>query len=64
MADGLSNTAAFSERAKGTGVEGSLDRLSDLYNIPGAWTEDTFRDRCRGLTPRLASRARATSSGR
>ncbi len=50
ITDGLSNTAAFSERIKGTGDPTVLDRLADLYANPGAWTPDTFRQWCASLS--------------
>jgi len=64
VVDGLSSTAAFSERAKGTGSLGKLEQVSDLYNIPGAWSEEPFRDHCRGLSVRnLVKLQRNTDSG-
>ncbi len=44
--DGLSQTAMFCERAKGTGSPDVLDPLSDVYNINNLWTETAFRDAC------------------
>lgn len=44
--DGLSNTAMFSERCKGTGDPNVLDRLSDVYNLDNLWTEPDFRKAC------------------
>jgi prepilin-type N-terminal cleavage/methylation domain-containing protein/prepilin-type processing-associated H-X9-DG protein len=48
--DGLSNTAAFCEREKGTGDPTVYDRLADLYANPGAWTQATFSQWCASLT--------------
>jgi prepilin-type N-terminal cleavage/methylation domain-containing protein/prepilin-type processing-associated H-X9-DG protein len=50
VTDGLSNTAAFSERVKGTGDPQALDRLADLYANPGAWTQDSFAQWCGSLS--------------
>ncbi len=50
VTDGLSNTAAFSERVKGTGDPKVLDRLADLYANPGVWTQDTFSQWCGSLS--------------
>lgn len=46
VVDGLSQTAMFSERAKGTGSPNVLDHLSDVYNLDNLWTESDFRDAC------------------
>lgn len=46
VTDGLSSTALLSERATGTGALTGMDPLSDLYNLPGLWTEDSFREQC------------------
>lgn len=54
VTDGLSNTAMFSERCKGTWDHDVFDPLSDLHDIAGIWNEDTFRDMCRSLTPLTA----------
>ncbi len=50
ITDGLSNTAAFCEREKGTGDPKVCDRLADLYANPGAWTQTTFSQWCASLT--------------
>jgi prepilin-type N-terminal cleavage/methylation domain-containing protein len=55
ITDGLSNTAAFSERNKGTDDASVLDRLADLYSNPGAWTQDTFRQWCGSLSDAQAA---------
>jgi len=52
--DGLSNTAMFSERVKGTWDHATYDPLADLYDIGGVWTEETFREACASLTPEAA----------
>ncbi len=54
ISDGLSNTALFSERCKGTPNQDSFDYLSDLYDIKGIWSEATFRDFCLSLSPETA----------
>jgi prepilin-type N-terminal cleavage/methylation domain-containing protein/prepilin-type processing-associated H-X9-DG protein len=50
ITDGLSNTAAFCERDKGTGDPKVYDRSADLYANPGAWTQTTFSQWCASLT--------------
>ncbi len=50
ITDGLSNTAAFCEREKGTGNPNVYNRLADLYANPGAWTQATFSQWCASLT--------------
>jgi prepilin-type N-terminal cleavage/methylation domain-containing protein len=50
ITDGLSNTAAFCEREKGTGNANVYDRLADLYANPGVWTQATFSQWCASLT--------------
>jgi len=52
--DGLSNTAMFSERVRGTWDHGVYDSLADLHDLGGVWTEDAFRQACRALTPEAA----------
>jgi len=52
--DGLSNTAMFSERVKGTWNALEQDTRADLYNIAGVWTEASFRKACAALTPQQA----------
>jgi prepilin-type N-terminal cleavage/methylation domain-containing protein/prepilin-type processing-associated H-X9-DG protein len=54
VSDGLSNTAMFSERCKGTWDDTLYDHLSDLYDLRGIWSEETFRQECGGLTPERA----------
>ncbi len=48
--DGLSNTAAFSERILGDDDFGNIDMASDVFGLASAWTEDTLRDWCNQLT--------------
>ncbi|MHC5538749.1 DUF1559 domain-containing protein [Singulisphaera rosea] len=55
ITDGLSNTAAFSERNKGTNDAKILDRLADLYANPGVWTQDTFSKWCITLSDAQAA---------
>lgn len=47
--DGLSQTAMFSERMKGTGDPNQTDPRSDVYNIQNLWSENDFRHACRAL---------------
>ncbi len=55
ITDGLSNTAAFCEREKGTGDPAVYDRLADLYANPGGWTQATFSQWCASLTQSQAA---------
>ena len=55
ITDGLSNTAAFSERAKGTGDPAVYDPQADLYANPGAWTQATFGQWCTSLSQAQAA---------
>ncbi len=55
VTDGLSQTAMFSERVKGTGDKSVYDKHSDLYDLTGIWLESAFRDRCDQLTPAVAA---------
>lgn len=55
VTDGLSNTAIFSERCKGTWDHAIFDPLADIYDIAGIWNENTFRDQCRSLSPEDAA---------
>jgi len=48
--DGLSHTAMFSERVKGSWTHARFDRLGDLADLAGVWTEDSFRRACAELT--------------
>jgi len=48
--DGLSNTAAFSERILGDDDDGHVDLDSDLFGLPAPWTEPALYDWCVHLT--------------
>ncbi|HEY2159245.1 MAG TPA: DUF1559 domain-containing protein [Isosphaeraceae bacterium] len=48
--DGLSNTAAMSERVRGHDDWTRPDFDADLFRLPAPWTEDAFRDWCATLT--------------
>jgi len=48
--DGLSNTAAMSERVRGHDDYQRLDTAADLFREAAPWTEDTFRSWCGGLS--------------
>ncbi len=50
MRDGLSNTAAFCERILGDDDDHRVELDSDLFGLPGPWTEDTLRQWCEQLT--------------
>ena len=41
--DGLSNTAAMSERVRGHDDYLRVDVLADQFRLAAPWTEDTFR---------------------
>ncbi|MBD3675225.1 MAG: DUF1559 domain-containing protein [Planctomycetaceae bacterium] len=55
VSDGLSNTAMFSERCKGTWDHSTYDPLSDIYDMAGIWSEETFREFCLSLSPEEAA---------
>lgn len=55
VTDGLSNTAMFSERCKGTWDHDIFDPLADIYDAAGIWSEETFRDHCLSLSPQQAA---------
>ncbi len=55
VTDGLSNTAMFSERCKGTWDHDIFDPLADIYDAAGIWSEETFRDHCLSLAPQQAA---------
>ncbi len=63
VSDGLSHTAMFSERVRGTWSHQTHDTLADLYNIAGVWTEDSFRKECASLTPQMAQAYRHDVDG-
>ncbi|HUY92427.1 MAG TPA: DUF1559 domain-containing protein [Pirellulales bacterium] len=48
--DGLSNTAAFSERIRGDDEHELIDLDSDLFGLAQNWTEPTLRQWCDQLT--------------
>ena len=48
--DGLSNSAACSERVLGDDDDGHVDMDSDLFGLDSPWTEATLRDWCLELT--------------
>jgi hypothetical protein len=48
--DGLSNTAAMSERVRGHDDFARLDVNADLFRNAAPWTEDAFRAWCQGLS--------------
>jgi prepilin-type N-terminal cleavage/methylation domain-containing protein len=48
--DGLSNTAAMSERIRGHDDFRRLDTDSDVIRNPSIWTEESFRDWCAALS--------------
>ncbi len=54
VSDGLSQTAMFSERCKGTWSHDVYDPLADIYDAAGIWSEETFGDYCRSLSPETA----------
>ena len=54
VTDGLSQTAMFSERCKGTWDHDIFDSLTDIYDLAGIWNEQTFGDACRSLSPETA----------
>jgi prepilin-type N-terminal cleavage/methylation domain-containing protein len=54
VTDGLSSTAAFSERVTGSGNPSTYDRSSDLYANAGIWTQDSFASWCATLTDSFA----------
>jgi hypothetical protein len=47
--DGLSHTAAFSERIRGDDDNSQIDLDSDLFGLAAPWTEETLRDWCAQL---------------
>ncbi|MEX1228951.1 MAG: DUF1559 domain-containing protein [Planctomycetaceae bacterium] len=55
VTDGLSNTAMFSERCKGTWDHAEFDHLADIYDIAGIWNEETFNEYCLSLSPETAT---------
>ena len=55
VTDGLSNTAMFSERCKGTWDHSIFDPLADIYDIAGIWSENSFGSHCESLSPQDAA---------
>jgi prepilin-type N-terminal cleavage/methylation domain-containing protein len=55
ITDGLSNTAAFSERIRGHDDFENVDFAADLFRNAAPWTEDTFRSWCYELSDAEAS---------
>jgi prepilin-type N-terminal cleavage/methylation domain-containing protein/prepilin-type processing-associated H-X9-DG protein len=53
--DGLSNTAAFSERIAGDDDRSHIDLDSDLFGLPALWTEETLRNWCGELDEQQAA---------
>ncbi len=50
VSDGLSNTAAISERIRGHDDYLNVDMVSDQFRLAGPWTQDTFRAWCNQLS--------------
>jgi prepilin-type N-terminal cleavage/methylation domain-containing protein/prepilin-type processing-associated H-X9-DG protein len=55
ISDGLSQTAAMSEKVRGHDDFQRLEIPADLYRLPAPWTEDTFRRWCLELSDKEAS---------
>ena len=55
IGDGLSQTAAMSERIRGHDDFQQIDRLSDISRMPAPWTETGFQRWCLGLTDQEAA---------
>lgn len=53
--DGLSQTAAFSERITGDDDRNLVDLDSDLFGQPALWTEETLQDWCNDLDEQEAA---------
>ena len=53
--DGLSHTAAFSERIVGDFDKHKIDLDADLFALPNPWTESTLRAWCNALTTASAA---------
>jgi prepilin-type N-terminal cleavage/methylation domain-containing protein len=60
--DGMSNTAAMSERVRGHDDYQRLDRAADLFREAAPWTEDAFRDWCASLSDQEAASYRKSAS--
>ncbi len=57
VTDGLSQTAAFSERILGDDDDTSVDLKSDLYGTRGPWSEQALKEWCESLTAATAALA-------
>jgi len=55
VTDGLSTTAMFSERCKGSWNDAVYDPPSDLYDLVGVWNETTFTNACEALSKSAAT---------
>ena len=53
VTDGLSLTAAFSERIRGDDDDNRVDRQGDIFKLGPGWTEATFSHECRTLVEPL-----------
>ena len=53
--DGLSKTAAFSERIRGDDDKANIDMQSDLFGLAAPWTEESFRQWCTQLSETQAA---------
>jgi prepilin-type N-terminal cleavage/methylation domain-containing protein/prepilin-type processing-associated H-X9-DG protein len=62
ITDGLSNTAAFSERVRGDDDRQSIDLLSDVFSWSTIWTEDSLRTWCSSVTLHEAALATTQDS--
>jgi prepilin-type processing-associated H-X9-DG protein len=61
--DGLSKTAAFSERIRGDGDSSLVDMLADVYGKPVEWTEETLRAWCSQISEAEAATLNQNSDG-
>ncbi len=55
ISDGMSNTAAFSERVRGDDDKLTVDLEGDLFGSSAPWNQNTFANWCRNLTPDAAA---------
>lgn len=60
--DGLSHTAAMSERVRGRDDYQVMDPSADLYRLAAPWTEEAFRDWCGSLSDAKAEEFPRTPS--
>lgn len=63
VTDGLSNTAAFSERVRGDDDRDQVDMLSDLLGLTAPFTEETFTNWCYQLDESQAATLINDSNG-